>query len=97
MDFDLMHNALMLEKIRNFSFILEVQTKMKSFKCTKQLVLHSGIYVLLFFHILIANCMSHPWVCNVREHVWGFWEPEPNWQSDKAIVNPFVTIPEGEE
>ncbi len=51
MDFDLMHNALMLEKMRNFSFILEVQTKMKPFKC---------IYVRLFFHILIANCMSHP-------------------------------------
>ncbi len=27
MDFDLMYNALILEKIRNFSFILEVQTK----------------------------------------------------------------------
>ncbi len=27
MDFDLMHNALVLEKMRNFSFILEVQTK----------------------------------------------------------------------
>ncbi len=55
-----MHNALMLEKMCNFSFILEVQTKMKPFKCIKQLVLHYGIHVLLFFHILIANCMSHP-------------------------------------
>ncbi len=44
---------------------------MKPFKCIKQLILQSGIYVLFsaLFHILITNCMYHPWVCNVREQV----------------------------
>ncbi len=66
-----------------FTLILKVQTKMKPFKCIKQLILHSGIYVLLFFHILITNCMSHPWVCNVREPVWGDFENQN--QTDRAI------------
>ncbi len=45
---------------------------MKPFKCIKQLILQSGIYVLLYFHIIIiTNCMSHPRVCDVREHVLG--------------------------
>ncbi len=49
---------------------------MKPFKCIKQLILHSGIYVQLFFHILITNCMSHPWVYNVREQVFGGFESQ---------------------
>ncbi len=56
---------------------------MKPFKCIKQLILNSGIYVLLFFHILITNCMSHTWVCNVREHVLGDFENQN--QTDRAI------------
>ncbi len=55
---------------------------MKPFKCIKQLILQSGIYVLLFFHIRITN-MSHPWVCSVREHVLGGFERQN--QSDRAI------------
>ncbi len=69
---------------------------MKQFKCIKQLILHSGNYVQLssgLFHILITNCMSHPRVCNVTEQVfWRFWEPEPNWPSNKATVSPFIKI-----
>jgi len=75
MDFDLMHNALMLEKNRYFSFILEVQTKMKPFKCIKQLVLHSGIYVLLFFllkfFLSLTACLIHEYVM-FENTFWGF-------------------------
>ncbi len=59
---------------------------MKPFKCIKQLILQSGIYVLLFsglFHIRITNCMSHPWICDVREHVLGGFERQN--QTDRAI------------
>ncbi len=57
--------------------------KIKHFKCIKQHILHYGIYVLLFFHIRITNCMSHPWVCNVREQVFGDFENQN--QTDRAI------------
>ncbi len=74
---------------------------MKPFKCIKPLILPSGIYVLLSsgpFHVLIiTNCMSHPWVCNVREQVLGGFENQN--QTDRAIklVSPFIKIPGGEE
>ncbi len=77
-----MHNALMLEKMRNFSFILEVQTKMKPFKCIKQLVLHSGIYVLLFFTFLSQTaCLIHEYV--MLENTFGDFESQN--QTDRAI------------
>ncbi len=78
-----MHNALMLEKIRNFLFILEVQTKMKPFKCIKQLVLHSGIYVLLFFFTFLSltACLIHEYV--MLENMFGDFESQN--QTDRAI------------
>ncbi len=70
---------------------------MKPFKCIKQLILHSGIYVLLFFHILsLTACLIHEYVM-LENMFWGIWEPEPNWQSNKAIVSPFIKISGGEE
>ncbi len=59
---------------------------MKPFKCINQLILHFGIYVLLssgLLHILITNWMSRPWVCNVREHIFGDFENQN--QTDRAI------------
>ncbi len=59
---------------------------MQPFKSIKRLILQSGIYVLLssgLFHILITYCMSHPWVCNVKDHVFGGFESQN--QTDRAI------------
>ncbi len=53
------------------SLIVKVQTKMKPFKCIKQLILHSVIYVLLssgLFHIRITAYLSA--LISVIQHVW---------------------------
>ncbi len=62
---------------------------MEPFKCIKQLILHSGIYVLLFFHIRMTNTRL------IHEHV--MLENTFLGQSNKAIVSPFIKTPGGEE
>ncbi len=49
-----------------------------------------------FTFLSLTACLIHEYVMLENKFL-GFWEPELNWQSNKAIVNPFIKLPGGEE
>ncbi len=53
---------------------------MKPFKCIKQLILYSGIYVLLF--LSLTACLIHEYVV-LENTFWGDFENQN--QTDRAI------------